>query len=79
MKRTVICYKTTEPTYYNKGTKYEKTCDTFLAYYTYKTVEEAQTECDKLNTEHPEKLWNGERIDWTKIAYFFVSEQEEIY
>lgn len=79
MKRTVICYTTKEPVYYNKGTKYEKTENTFLAYYTYKTVEEAQREVDTLNATHPAKLWNGERIDWTKIDSFFVSEQEEMY
>ena len=79
MKKTVICYKTTEPTYYNKGTENEKACDTFLAYYTYKTIEEAQAECDKLNAEHPEKLWNGERINWAKVAYFFINEQEEMH
>lgn len=79
MKRTVICYTTKEPVYYNKGTKYETIENTFLAYYTYKTVEEAQREVDTLNATHPAKLWNGERIDWTKIDSFFVSEQEEMY
>ena len=75
---TVICYKTIEAVYYNKGTEYEKRCDTFLAYYTGKTVEEAQKECDRLNKEHPEKMPTKEPINWQKIAYFFVNEQEEM-
>ena len=78
MKRTVICYRNNEPTYYNKGTKWEKTYNEFLAYYTYKTIEEAQKEVDEINATKPEKLWNGEKIDWTKIKEFFVSEQEEM-
>lgn len=79
MKKTVICYKTVNPIYYNKGTKYETTENTFLAYYTYKTIEEAQEEVDALNATHPERLWTGERLDWAEIDYFFVSEQEEMY
>lgn len=79
MKKTVICYKAKTPVIYNKGTKYEKREDTFLSYYTYKTVEEAQREVEALNANKPAKLWNGERIDWTKIDSFFVSEQEEMY
>ena len=79
MKRTVICYKTITPTYYNKGTKWEKTCDEFLAYYTYKTVEEANREVEEMNANHPTKDACGNPIDWTEIAYFFVSEQEEMY
>ena len=78
MKMTVICYKTKEPVIYSKGTQYEKKEDTFLSYYTYKTVEKAQEEVKALNENKPAKLWNGERIDWTKIDYFFVSEQEEM-
>ena len=79
MKKTVICYKTVNPIYYNKGTKYETTENTFLAYYTYKTIEEAQEEVNTLNATHPERLWTGERLDWAEIDYFFVSEQEEMY
>ena len=74
-----ICYKTKEPTYYNKGTKWEKTCDEFLAYYTCKNDKEAQEEVKRLNAEKPATLWNGEPIDWTKIDYFFVNKQEEMY
>ena len=79
MMMNTICYKTREPVYYNKGTKWEKTCDHFLAYYTYKNDADAQAEVDKLNTEHPDKLWNGEPIDWAKIDHFFVNKQEEMY
>lgn len=45
---TTICYKTSNPIVYN--------ADTFLAYYTYKTREEAQKEVDEINTTKPEKL-----------------------
>lgn len=73
---TVICYKTKVPTIYNKGTKYEKSCDKFLSYYTYKTKEQAQIECDELNTTKPHKLWNDKDIDWSIIDYFYVDEQD---
>lgn len=71
----VICYKTRTPIIYNAGTRYETNCDTFLAYYA-TNYETAQAECDKLNTEHPNKLWNGKDLDWNEIDYFFVDEQE---
>lgn len=73
---TVICYKTKSPVVYNKGTKYEKHCDEFLSYYTYKTRENAEIECNELNTIKPRQLWNGKEIDWSMIDYFFVDEQE---
>lgn len=76
MKQTVLCYKTVNPTIYNAGTKYESSCDTFLACYWYNDKEKAMTECERLNTEKPAKLWNGLPIDWTKIKYFYVTEQE---
>lgn len=79
MKQTVICYKTIEPKYYNKGTKYESSCDEFLAYYTYQTIEEARKTVEEMNKKHVEKDGAGNPIDWTKIAYFFVDEQEEMY
>lgn len=79
MKKAVICYKTIEPTYYNKGTKWEKTCDEFLAYYTNKSVEEALEEVKEMNASHPTKDGCGNPIDWTKVAYFFVNEQEEMW
>lgn len=73
---TVICYKTKTPVVYNKGTKYEKRCDEFLSYYTYKTRENAEIECNELNTTKPHQSWNGKEIDWSIIDYFFVDEQE---
>lgn len=75
---TVICYKTNKPMICNKGTKYESSHDTFLAYYTYKSVEEAQKEVDEINKTKPEKLWNGELAKCDERTYF-VSEQEEMY
>lgn len=79
MKQTVVCYKTINPVYYNKGTEWEKSCDQFLAYYTYKTVEEAKKEVAEINKNHPNKDTCGNPIDWTKVKEFFVSEQKEMY
>ena len=76
---TVICYKTKKPVVYNRGTKYESSCSDFLSYYTYKTKEEAQEEANELNTLKPEKLWNGKKIDWTEVDYFYVDDQDEMY
>ena len=79
MKKMIrtINYKTNEPTVYNKGTQWEKQCDEFLAYITNGSIEDAQAECEKLNAEKLSKLWNGRKVDWTKIAFFFASEQED--
>lgn len=79
MKKITICYKTVEPIYYNKGTKQEKSCDEFLAYYTHKTAEEAEKEVNEMNNNHPEKDSLGRPIDWKEIAYFFVKQQETMY
>ena len=73
---TTINYKTRKPVVYNAGTEWEKSNDTFLAYYTFKTIEEAQKEVDELNSTHPTHLPNRQPIDWEKIEYFFVDEQE---
>ena len=78
-----ICYKTKEPVVYNKGTKYEKSNDTFLLHYysTEGTKEEqrakAIAKAEKYNREHT----TGDRlmdrtIEWDNIEKFFVSEQE---
>lgn len=75
---TAVCYKTKAPVVYNKGTKWETTEDKFLSYYTYKSQEEAQKEVDEINRTKPEALWNGQKIDWTKTDYFFVTDQEEM-
>ena len=64
MKNT-ICYKM-------------KNGKVFLAYYTNWSDERAQAEADKLNTEKPEKLFNGEPVDWENIEKFFVHKQEEM-
>ncbi len=79
MKTTVICYKMINPVYYNKGTKWESTCDTFLAYYTNKTTEEAEKEVAEMNAKHSEKDGCGNPIDWEKVAYFFIDKQKEMY
>ncbi len=75
----VICYKTKEPVYYNKGTQWERTEDHFLMYYFGGTKEQAQEWVDDVNKNHPEKDSLGHTIDWDKIDYFYVDEQEEMY
>jgi hypothetical protein len=71
-----MCYKTKEPVYYNKGTKYEKTHDTFLSYYASCDDTIAYAEAERLNREKPEKDERGYAIDWNKIDYFFINKQE---
>lgn len=64
-------YKTSKPTTYNPGTPYEHTVDTFLALVSYtKTFEQVQAECDQLNREKPERLWNGELAYCNERTYF---------
>ena len=63
---TVVCYET------KKGER-------FLSYYTYKNQAKAQKEVNEMNRTKPTKLWNGEKVDWTKVEKFFVSDQEEMY
>lgn len=75
-----ICYKTKNPVVYNKGTKWEKTCDKFLARYFENDMEKAQMEINRLNTEKPDRVCKaGMMIDWEKVDYFFINEQEEMY
>ena len=73
-----ICYKLNNPIYYNKGTKWEKACDTFLAYYTYKNDEEAQAEAKKLTAEKPAVLPTGVPAP-ADVAYYFVKKQGKMY
>ena len=75
-----ICYKTKTPVVYNKGTKWETSCDTFLARYFENDIKKAQAEIKRLNTEKPDRVCKqGMKIDWDKIEYFFLNEQEEMY
>ena len=73
---TTVNYKTKKPVYYNKGTKWESSHDEFLAYYTFKSIEDAKVEVEEINRTHPSYLFNGQVIDWDEIDYFFVDEQE---
>ena len=76
MTYTVICYHQKNPTIYNEGTEWEKKEYEFLLRYSNKTVEEAQKEVDELNATKPEFDSTGHKLDWEKIEYLFVSEQE---
>ena len=68
--KTVICYETKNPMFGRNN---------FLAYYTNKNLEAGQAEAEKLNTEKPEKLFNGQPIDWNNVEYFFINKQGEMY
>lgn len=68
-----ICYKTKTPIVYNKGTKWEKSCDTFLLCYCYGTDEEVQAEIDRMTAEKPKML------NWANIDHLFLHKQGEMY
>lgn len=77
MMKSVLCYKTRAPIYYNNGAQ---CCDTFLLWYLHgKTIEQAQVLCDELNKNRP-AFYRNLPIEWEKnnIEYLFVKEQEEM-
>lgn len=57
----------------------EKNGNEFLEYYTCQNISNAEKSIEKINTEKPETLWNGEKIDWNITENFFVNKQEEMY
>lgn len=63
---TVICYKLDTPIIYNEGTKWEKSCDTFLECYVRGDKDFAQKKCDELNASATDRI-------------YFLDEQEEMY
>lgn len=74
---TIMCYKLKEPIVYNKGTSWEKTQDKFLAYETYKGIEEAKAEAKRYNDTKPNVDALGNPIDWNKIDYFYAYTTQE--
>jgi len=70
----VICYKVKSPVVYNKGTKWESSCDTFLACYG-----GTQDMVNRLNTDinAKEQFCAEHRLDADNIDYFFINQQEE--
>ena len=52
---TTICYKLNTPIIYNKGTKWEKSCDTFLERYA--NPKTAQAEVDELNRAATDRVY----------------------
>lgn len=72
-----MCYKTKEPVYYNKGTRYETTSDTFLFWINDRvTLEQMQELANELNATKPQKYMHFE-LDWDKIEYLYAGEQME--
>lgn len=78
MKIRVICYKLKKPIIYNKGTKWESQQDTFMAYETYKSLEEAKAKAEWYNTNKPNADDLGNPIDWNEVDYFYADIQEAI-
>lgn len=74
----VICYKVKTPVVYNKGTQWEKTCDTFLACYGYRDPEENKRYVNVLNTDDEVKgmLCDEQGLDFDNIDYFSHQMQE---
>ena len=74
-----ICYKTKEPVYYNRGTEWEETEDTFLARYGFATLEKNEEFVAKLNAHDKDALAycyiTPEKLN--RIEYFFVNYQED--
>lgn len=73
--RVAVCYKQDVPTVYNEGTKWETSCSEFVAYYSHKKLEDAQKECDQINEEKPEKLFNGQFARCDSRTYFAVEHE----
>lgn len=74
----VICYKLKTPVIYNRGTKWEKQEDTFLACYGYANPEENKRLVNVLNTDDEAKgmFCDKYRLNANNIEYFFHEEQE---
>ena len=74
----VICYKVKNPVVYNQGTKWEKTCDTFLACYGCADVERNKAYIDLLNTDDEARanFCADHRLDPATIECFYHYEQE---
>ena len=65
--------------FYNKGTKWEKQDDEFLAMYVSYDDAKAQVIADELNKNKPAKLPNDRPINWNEIDYFFINKQNEMW
>lgn len=74
-----ICYKVKTPVVYNKGTIWEKSCNTFLACYGGSTEATAK-QIELLNTDEAAKaqFCAAHRLIADSIDHFFLNIQEEI-
>lgn len=73
-----ICMKMNTPTVYNKGTEWERTCDTFLYKYYYGSIQSMAEEINRLNKEVASKIANNELEAEDGMTYY-ASEQECMY
>lgn len=79
MMHNVVCYKTKEDVVYNRGTLYESRCNTFLYQYTSKDMAQAKAHVEELNKMLADGAGHFDGLDLTRIAYFFLDEQEMMY
>lgn len=70
-----ITYTLKTPKIYNEGTKWESKKDTFLFCYTPLDDDEIIKVVDELNATKPTN-YNGQPIDWEKIAYLGTNKQD---
>jgi len=68
MKKILVYYKLKVPYVFERNIIYSA----FPAYYTYKTVEEAQKEVDEMNKNHSIKDSCGNVINWEIVDHFFI-------
>lgn len=76
MLMNTICYKQKVPTVYNRGTKYESSCDHFLYVYASADKVQAQKRVDELNAKLAQGISKYDDLDMTNIEYFYLDRQE---
>lgn len=79
MKIPTICYKTKEPVYYNKGTKWEKTCSDFLFMEVHGDISFARQKLMEYNKMLDSGVEKCNGLDFTKVSFFYINMQEEMY
>ena len=76
-----ICYKTKTPIIYNEGTKWESSCDEFLAFQCGDwSEEEARAFCDEYNAKEGwgdlPRYYKG--VDWNEVDHLMPGESYEM-
>ncbi len=74
-----VCYKLETPMVTNKGTKWEKSCDTFLSYLSYKSYAETVAEVEAINSGKVAKLFNGQPSQIENRKYYVEVQEDKYY